>query len=154
MKNFFINILFILLPVLFITGCRETPVNNTIQQDETLLFEKAGLVDSIAGTCSAYIVRTIILDSIDTRNYNSIRIDMTSFTDGDLSNITLYYLKDTAVNLFSIDGLNRINNTSSITLPSPLIKSSLYLRMRLYASVCTGQYYHLKMHNFRIYGIK
>ena len=138
---------------MFYAGCSETPVTSNSQESGTLLYEKAGLVDSIAGTCSAYIVRTIILDSIDTRSFKSVRVDMDSHTDGDLSNITLYYLKDTAVNLFSIDGLSRINNTATITVPSPSIKSKLYLRMRLYASVCTGQYYHLKMHDFRIYGI-
>jgi len=138
---------------LFYAGCSETPVTSNSQESGTLLYEKAGLVDSIAGTCSAYIVRTIILDSIDTRSFKSVRVDMDSHTDGDLSNITLYYLKDTAVNLFSIDGLSRINNTATITVPSPTIRSKLYLRMRLYASVCTGQYYHLKMHDFRIYGI-
>lgn len=138
---------------MFYAGCSETPVTSNSQESGTLLYEKAGLVDSIAGTCSAYIVRTIILDSIDTRSFKSVRVDMDSHTDGDLSNITLYYLKDTAVNLFSIDGLSRINNTATITVPSPTIRSKLYLRMRLYASVCTGQYYHLKMHDFRIYGI-
>lgn len=135
------------------TGCSDKTVNTDSAQSETLLFEKTGLVDSIAGTCSAYIVRTIIMDSIDTRNYKSLRFEMSSYTDGDLSNITLYYLKDTAVSIFSFNGSSSINGTSSHTTLSPNVKSALYLRFRLFASVCTGQYYHLKMHNFRIYGV-
>lgn len=139
--------------LMLISGCSEDSVSPTSSKTQTLLYERIGLVDSIAGTCSAYIVRTIILDSIDTRNYSAVRFEMDSYTDGDLSNITLYYLKDSAVNIFSLEGLSAINNTAEYSAPSPKIKGTLYLRLRLYASVCTGEYYHLKMRNFRIFGI-
>jgi hypothetical protein len=153
MKLYLAFILILVSYTIVFTGCSDSSVNTSSPQTETLIYEKNGLVDSIAGTCSAYIVRTIILDSIDTRDYKSLRFEMNSFTDGDLSNITLYYLKDTAVNIFSFDGSNNINNTLSHTTISPGTKSTLYLRLRLYSSVCTGQYFHLKMHNFRIYGV-
>jgi len=153
MKLIYAYILALISYTMIFTGCSETSVNSTSHQTETLLFEKNGLVDSIAGTCSAYMVRTIILDSIDTRNFKSLKFEMNSFTDGDLSNITLYYLKDTAVNIFSFDGSNAINNTSSHITISPNIKNTLYLRFRLFSSICTGQYFHLKMYDFRIYGV-
>ncbi|MBI5403907.1 MAG: hypothetical protein HY959_10945 [Ignavibacteriae bacterium] len=143
-----------LILLLIIAGCSENSDSPTSSQTQVFLFERNGLVDSIAGTCSAYIVRTIILDSIDTRDFSTVRFEMNSYTDGDLSNITLYYLKDTAVNIFSLSGTGAINNTTSITTPSPNIKGTLYLRLKLFASVCTGEYYHLKMKNLRIFGIK
>jgi len=153
MRNILPYIPVLLLLLIIPQGCSEDGLNSSAPQTETLIYEKQGLVDSIWGTCSAYIVHTVIIDSLDTRNYNSLRFEMSSYTDGDLSNITLYYLKDTAVNIFSFNGLSGINNTSAHITNSPMIKSNLYLRFRLYSSVCTGQYYHLKMRNFRIYGV-
>lgn len=153
MKNTLKFIPLLLILTFLASGCSDSGTDSNSSQTETLIFEKQGLVDSIWGTCSAYIVHTVIIDSLDTRNYKSLRFEMSSYTDGDLSNITLYYLKDTAINIFSFNGLSGINNTSSHQTTSPMIKNNLYLRFRLYSSVCTGQYYHLKMRNFRIYGV-
>lgn len=153
MKKIPVLIPFLIL-LMIIAGCSESIDSPTSSQTQVFLYERSGLVDSIAGTCSAYIVRTIVLDSVDTRNFSTIRFEMNSYTDGDLSNITLYYLNDTAVNIFSLSGIGAINNTTSITSPSPNIKGTLYLRFKLFASICTGEFYHLKMKNFRIFGIK
>ena len=145
-------ILFII--ILFSSGCSDNPVNNNPVQTETLLYSKNGLIDSITGTCSAYMVRTSILDSIDTRNYNSLRIEINAFTDGDLSNISLYYLKSDSINsLFSLDGTNRINGSMNFTIPSPKIKEIYYIRFKLFASVCTGQYYSLRLRDLKIFGV-
>lgn len=138
---------------LVVAGCSKSPVETGSQKTETLVYEKPGLVDSITGTCSAYIVHTLILDSLDLSGYDEIKIEMNSYTDGDLSNVTLYYLRDTAVNIFSLNGSGNINNTASYSATSPKTRIPLYLRLRLFSSVCTGQYFHLKMHNLRIYGV-
>ena len=153
MKSIEIFIAFIFFFGLIISGCSKSPVESGSPKSETLIYEKSGLVDSLTGTCSAYIVHTMILDSIDLSNFSEIKIEMNSFTDGDLSNINLYYLQDTAVNIFSLNGSGSINSTTSFTALSPKTHSTLYLRLRLFSSVCTGQYFHLKMHNLRIYGI-
>jgi hypothetical protein len=152
----FIKIFSIILFASFILliGCSDSPINNNNTQSETLLYQRIGLIDSLVGTCSAYLVRTSILDSIDARNYNSLRAEFQAYTDGDLSNITFFYL-DSGItyNLFTLDGTNQINNTITYFIPSPKIKDNLYLRLRLFASACTGQYYHLKLRDFKIYGI-
>lgn len=149
---------YLLLLILFfiiVYGCSDNPIKTNDAKTVTQLYEKTGLVDSIAGTCSAYIVRTLILDSIDTRNYNELKIEFNAYTDGDLSNISIYYLNaDTNYNVFVINGLNQINNTNGYTFSSPKIKDIFFLRLRLFASVCTGQYYHLKIRNLKIYGVK
>jgi hypothetical protein len=150
----YLKILFVTFTlVIILQGCSESPVNNSVQT-ETLLYQRNGLIDSIVGTCSAYLVRTTIIDSIDIRNYNSLRIEFKAYTDGDLSNITFYYLDSGITNdLFTLNGTGQINSTISYPVQSPKIKDNLYLRLRLFASVCTGQYYHLKLRDFKIYGI-
>lgn len=145
---------FLIFSFVIIQGCSDNPVNTDAVKTETLIYEKPGLVDSIVGTCSAYIVRTLILDSIDTRNFDKLKIELNSYTDGDLSNISIYYLNaDTNNNVFVINGSSQINNTSSNITSSPKIKDIFFMRLRLFASVCTGQNYHLKIRDLKIYGV-
>jgi hypothetical protein len=144
----------LMLSLVIISGCSDNPVKTNTVKTETLLYEKPGLVDSLVGTCSAYLVRTLILDSLDTRNYNELKVKLNAYTDGDLSNVSVYYLNaDTNNIVFVINGLNQINNTDSYTFSSPKIKDIFFLRLRLFASVCTGQNYHLKIRDLKIYGV-
>lgn len=150
-KKYFIAFI---LSFVIITGCSDNPVKTDAVKTETLIYEKPGLVDSLVGTCSAYLVRTLILDSIDTRNYNELKVELDAYTDGDLSHISFYNLiADTSNNLLVLSGLNQINNTNSNVIPSPKIKDIFFLRLRLFASVCTGQNYHLKIRDLKIYGV-
>lgn len=136
-------------------GCSDSPVSTNSVKTETLLYSRPGLVDSLNGTCSAYMIRTSILDSLDTRNYGSLRIELNAYTDGDLSDINLYYLKADTVNaIFSVSGTGQINSTTNLTFPSPGIKEKFYVRLKLFASVCTGQYYSLRLRDLKIYGVK
>ena len=144
----------LILSFVIISSCSDNPVKTDAVKTETLIYEKPGLVDSIVGTCSAYIVRTLILDSIDTRNFSELKVELNAYTDGDLSNISIYYLNaDTNYNLFVLSGTSQINNTNSNVIPSPKIKDIFFLRLRLFASVCTGQNYHLKMRDLKIFGV-
>jgi hypothetical protein len=144
----------LVLSFIIISGCSDNPVKTNETKAETLLLEKPGLIDSLVGTCSAYLIRTIILDSIDTRNFKELKVELNAYTDGDLSNISVYYLNaDTNYNLVVLNGTNQINNTGSYIFSSPLIKDIFFLRLRLYASVCTGQNYHLKIRDMKIYGV-
>jgi hypothetical protein len=143
-----------ILILIFVQGCSDTPMSTNSAQTETLLYSRAGLVDSLNGTCSAYMIRTSILDSIDMRNYNYLKVEMNALTDGDLSNISLYYIKsDSTNNLFSLDGTSQINSAMNFTFPSPKLKEIYYLRLKLFASVCTGQYYSLRLRDLKIYGV-
>lgn len=153
--KFIYKYLLLSISALFIlAGCSDSPTEINNIQDGTLIYEKLNLVDSLVGTCSAYLIRTSILDSLDTRVYNKLRIEFNAYTDGDLSNVGAYYTNtNTNFYLFELNGINQINNTNSITITSPKIKDIFYLRLRLFSSVCTGQYYHLKIRNLKIYGV-
>jgi hypothetical protein len=152
--KFIIKYIFVFL-LIIIAGCSDsTVINNNSPQTETLIYQKPGLVDSLVGTCSAYMVRTLTLDSIDTRNFNSVRVEMTAFTDGDLSNINIYYLNSGNINnIVALEGTGQINSSINYNIPSPKIRDNFYIRLRLFSSVCTGQLYHLKIRDLKIFGV-
>jgi hypothetical protein len=154
MKLFRLYISIAMFFVIIFSGCKESPTEANNIQSETLVFEKPNLVDSLVGTCSAYLIRTMIFDSIDIRNYSKIKINFTAYTDGDLSGVSAFYTyQNNNINLFELSGTSQINNTNSITITSPKIKDNIYLRLKLFSSVCTGQYYHLKIRDLKFFGI-
>ena len=57
------------------------------------------------------------------------------------------------MNLIELEGMN-INGTKMVVIPAPDKMSDVHLRMLLYASVCTGHYYHLTVRDVKIYGIE
>ena len=149
------SFVFILLLFFILSSCSEDTSNPLTQhQTQSLLYEKPGLVDSIVGTCSTYLIRTFILDTLDFRMFNSMRFERNSFTNGNLSEVNIYYVNnDTAVSVLLLQGLHQINSTNISDVPSPKIKTKFYLRMKLFASVCTGDFYHLKLRDIKIFGI-
>jgi hypothetical protein len=79
---------------------------------------------------------------------------MNAFTDGDLSNVNIYYLNSSNINnIVALEGTGQINTTMNLSIPSPKIRDNFYLRLRLFASVCTGQLFHLKIRDLKIYGV-
>lgn len=150
MKNF--KLLFILAGIVILNSCSENP--QTIgSRNQSLLYQKQGLVDSLVGTCSSYLIRNFTLDTIDFSGYSNGVFEKDSYTDGDLSEIIVYYINaDTAVNIVHLEGQSQINSTTQVTFHPPGTKNKYYLRLKLFSSVCTGQLYHLKLRNIRIYG--
>ncbi len=138
-------------------SCSENPAGSRgeVNYTETLLFEQTGVVDSIVGTCSTFLIRTVIIDTLDLRGYSKLKVEMERFTDGDRSEISMHFVRaDTAVKVMNAEGLDGINGTEPLRVDSPGNKDRYFFRMKLYSSVCTGQLFHLKVKNLRIYGLK
>ncbi len=138
-------------------SCSENPAGSSgeVNYTETLLFEQAGVVDSIVGTCSTFLIRTVLLDTLDLRGYSKLKVEMERFTDGDRSEISMHFVRaDTTVKVMNAEGLEGINGTEPLRVDSPGNKERYYFRMKLYSSICTGQLFHLKVKNLRIYGLK
>ena len=153
MKKIFILMLF--AGVFY--SCSENPAGSggEVNYTETLLFEQTGVVDSIVGTCSTFLIRTVLLDTLDLRGYSKLKVEMERFTDGDRSEISMHFVRaDTAVKVMNAEGLDGINGTEPLRVDSPGNKERYFFRMKLYSSVCTGQLFHLKVKNLRIYGLK
>lgn len=150
MKYFIL--IFILAGIITLDSCSENP-QNANSGNQALLYQKQGLVDSLVGTCSSYLIRNFTLDTIDFNGYTNGILGKDAYTDGDLSEIIVYYINaDTAVNVVHLEGQSRINATAQIKFQVPNQKKQYYLRLKLFSSVCTGQLYHLKLRNIRIYG--
>jgi len=146
-----LNVLLIIF-IISVAGCSNNPVNPPESQN-ILLYQKQGLVDSIVGTCSAYLIRTYQLDTIDMSKFNNIKINLDAHTDGDLSNIYIYHLQNGSIkNIITLSGTTQINSTNSIIIPSPKINDIFFVRLALFSSICTGQYFHLKLRDLSIYG--
>ena len=144
----------LIISVLAATGCSENPQENVVT-NSYFLYEKAGLIDSIVGTCSTYLVRNFTLDTINFSGYDKAILEKDAYTDGDLSEILIYYLNaDTAVTILHLQGKGQINSASHMEFQPPKRIEKYYLRMKLYSSVCTGQLFHLKLRDVKIYGVK
>jgi hypothetical protein len=145
---------------IYSTGCNDSGsitgngMNTGGSTGGDLLFQKPGLLDSLNGTCSSYLVRNHFLDTIDMRQYRTIRIEFSAGTDGYRSNLVMYYFANGVMNLFQLEGLEEINGNKSIDIPAPNYMSDVHFQLRLFASICTGQYYSLAVRNLKIYGVK
>jgi hypothetical protein len=147
-----------LIPVLFLGlnfySCSDK-IQDPVRTQQTLLYSKSGIVDSLIGTCSTYLIRNFIIDSLDFGNFSGGKIEMNSFSDGDISELSLYYLNpDTAVYVFKVSGKDEINFQIPRIFIPPMRKEKYYFRMKLFASVCTGELYYLKVRDLNIYGVK
>ena len=140
-----------LLLLVLIAGCKDNPVIN--EQSYGLKYEREGLLDSIVGDCSTVITRVIPLDSIDFRGVSKIRMSYNAHTDADISFLKFFYVSaaDTAVNIVSLEGNEAISNMSSVEVDAPKTKQYFYLRMALRSSVCTGDIFHIKLRDLKIY---
>ncbi|MDD5362647.1 MAG: hypothetical protein PHN88_10980 [Ignavibacteria bacterium] len=153
-KNLALNIIPILLLGFYFYSCSDK-IQDPVQTQQTLLYSKPGIVDSLIGTCSTYLVRNFIIDSLDFSAYTGGKIEMNSFSNGDLSELSLFYLNpDTAVYVFNISGKDEINSQIPRTFIPSNRKEKYYFRMKLFASVCTGELYYLKVRDLNIYGVK
>lgn len=150
MKHYFIIITALL--ALTVVSCSDNLQNST-KISEDIIYHKPGLVDSIVGTCSSFLIRNFTLDTLDMSGYTKCFFEKDAFTDGDLSEIIIYYINsDTAVTLVNLRGTQQINSAAPFEFTPPERKTTVFLRMKLFASVCTGQLYHLKLRNIKISG--
>ncbi len=134
-------------------SCSENP-QEPVSINQDLIYQKSGLIDSIVGTCSTFLIRNFTLDTINFSSYSKAILEKDAFTDGDLSEIIVYYLNsDTAVNVLNLQGKDMINSTGRIEFQPPKDTRNYYLRLKLYSSVCTGQLFHLKLRDLKIYGV-
>ena len=141
---------FVLIALYSFSGCKDNPVETS--NSYGLKFERAGLLDSIIGDCSTVITHSILLDSIDFRGISKVKLDYNAHTDADISFLRLFYINaDTAVNVISLEGSGEISNRTSIETDAPQSKKLYYVRLGLRSSVCTGDIFHIKLRDLKIY---
>lgn len=141
----------ILFLFLIISGCsKENPVS---ESNETLIFQRDGIIESFGGDCSAVQVRTSSLGILDFTGSSGIKFTFSGYSDADLSSISVFYLDNNSqqVNLFNLPHRDQINSTQSIEIDSPEYQGEIFLRLTLKSSVCTGQIFHIEFRDLKIY---
>jgi len=150
------SLLLLGLSALFLQSCS----NDTIKPElnETILFEKTGLVDSaVVYGCYAYTVRYLVPDTLELSQYDKVRVSFDGFanSDGssisilcntrDSSNITVYYVEDQA-------NVNKLHNFDFVK-PSNMT----WLEVRLYINppVCgQNEFKYTRARDLFIYGVR
>lgn len=154
MMKIFSKILILGLLSVFALSCSDNNPQESGQVSEQLYVHN-GTLDSLVGTCSVYLIRTFPLDTLDFTGFERIRFERDSFTEGDLSGISFYYLdSEIAVNVINLEGIQAINNTSPVEIPSPKNRTKYFIRLKLNSSFCTGELFQLVLRNPVIYGVK
>jgi hypothetical protein len=145
-----ISYCFIPIVLCLIGGCKDNPVETS--QSYGLKYERNGLIDSLTGDCSVVVTHSFILDSLDFRGVSKVKMNYLAHTDADISFLRLFYLNaDTAVNVVSLEGAAQISNANSIEFDAPQMKELFFVRLGLRSSVCTGDIFHLKLRDLKIY---
>lgn len=134
--------------------------NDTITQpglNETLLFEKAGLVDSaVVYGCYAYTLRYFIEDTLNLSGYTGLRGEFDGYSTSDFSTISLLYntgdssnVLAYAVNNASLDGFHSFEFARSADM--------MWFELRLYLNpqVCgENEFKYTRARDLRIYGTR
>ncbi|MDQ3018950.1 MAG: hypothetical protein M3R36_00015 [Bacteroidota bacterium] len=141
------NLLFLFFAA-FTFGCKENPVEN----NETLIFQLEGVIETLEGDCAGVQVRTRSFGNLDLTNTQKVKFNFSGMSDADLSSINIYYLVNNGpVYLINLPDRDQINVTNSVELNSPNINEELFLRVTLKSSVCTGQIFSLTFSDLKIY---
>lgn len=144
-----------MISVVSLNGCSDS--NPIAGNNETLelIYEREGLLDSLTGTCSAYLIRNHVFQSLNLESSNNIRIRFDASTDGDLSNLEFFIIDNSnqPIPLYDIEGLEINNVTHFDTIIPAEMVNNIHLRLRLFSSVCTGHIYHLRISNLQIFKI-
>jgi len=145
-----INIALLLL-IGVISGCSD----NSVESNETLIYERNGVIESLGGDCSAVQVRTSSLGTLDLRNIRKVKFKLMGMSDADLSSVTIYRVENGQnVFLLNLQNSEQINSTQELEIDTPGIETELFFRVTLKSSVCTGQIFRLEVRDLKIYSIR
>ena len=150
-KNLKIYLIFVVALFVMYNGCSD---NSVQAPTETLIYEYQGVIENVAGDCSAVQVRSRSLGILDLANADRIRINLEGMSDADLSSINIYYIQnDEQVDLVNLPDRDRINSTRSVEVNAPGIETEVFSRVTLKSSVCTGQIFFLTFSNLKIFKV-
>jgi hypothetical protein len=150
-----ISVLFIC--ALFLSSCGDNAVSPSAE-NETVLFEKQGLVDSaVVYGCYAYTVRYLVPDTFSFNGYSRIKIMFDGFANSDGSSISiLYNTQDSSnVQVYSVENERLVNRVHTFEFTKP--SSSAWFELRLYINppVCgTNEFKYTRARDLKIFGIK
>ncbi len=155
MKNIFLTIL-ILSISFFLLSCSDGDIIQPEQ--ETLIFEKAGLVDSIVVYgCYSYTLIYVVPDTLHLENYSKLKVEFDGNVNSDGTNITLYInsASEEYFELYKVDNAAAINKLHNFESQIPFNTSIFKIRLYINPPVCgQGEFKYNRVRDLKIYGIK
>ena len=154
-RLFIIRSAILVFAIVLLYSCGEDTAVNL--NNETLLYEESGLVDSAVVTgCYAYTRSHFLNDTFNFNQYSRIKIEFDGLSTSDYSTISVLSNNASITNevLYRRDN-DSVNNYHSFEVTSPGDSVWLELRMYMNPQVCgTNEFKFIRARDLKITGIK
>ncbi len=141
----------------FLSSCSEDGVSPTAV-NETVLFEKSGLVDSaVVYGCYAYTTRYFVPDTFSFGGYSKIKVMFDGFANSDGSSISILYntADSSNVQVYYVEDEPSVNKVHTFEFTKPSSNAWFELRLYINPPICgTNEFKYARARDLKIYGIK
>lgn len=156
MKSRILYLVLLIAVLTLVSSCGNDAANQP-PMNETILFEKTGLVDSaVVYGCYAYTLRYLIEDTLELSSFSRLRVEFDGRTSSDFSTITFLYNTNDSSNVeaFAVSNSN-LNGFHSFEFAKSADMMWFELRLYLNPQVCgENEFKYTRARDLRIYGIR
>jgi hypothetical protein len=144
------------LSVFVLSSC-STDVTAPIGQQDVIIFEKSGLVDSAVVNGCYPNTRRFFVDTLDLTIYTKLKVEFDGAANSDGSFIKVYSNTESSTNIenYSVEDVININTHHEFMFNKPA--DILWMELRIYINppVCgEGEFKFTSARDLKIYGIK
>jgi hypothetical protein len=142
--------------MLCFSSCSEDAVDPAL--NETVLFEKSGLVDSaVVNGCYPYTVRYLVPDTLELSSYAKVKVTFDGFANSDGSSISVLYNTADSTNVTTYYVVNQtgINKLHGFEFRKPSDMTWLEVRLYINPPICgENEFKYTRARDLKIYGIR
>jgi hypothetical protein len=152
----YIILLFAGLTVFVLSSCNNDVTAPTGQQD-VIVYEKPGLVDSAVVNGCYPNTRRFFVDTLDLTEYSKLRVEFDGAANSDGSFIKVYSNTESSTNIenYSVEDAVNINTHHDFMFNKPADKVWMEVRIYINPPVCgEGEFKFTSARDLKIYGIK
>lgn len=147
----------LLFAVVLFSSCGDDAVDPTVN-NETILFEKTGLVDSaVVFGCYEYTVRYLVEDTFSFDGYSKVKIMFDGFANSDGSRISVLYNTQSSSNniIYQAEDIIFVNKIHTFEIDTPAEDAWFEVRLYINPPVCgTNEFKYTRARDLKIYGIR
>lgn len=145
---------FALFAGFIIYSCSDNSIN---QNNDILIYEEAGLVDSVIVTgCYAYTRRHFLNDTFYSSNYSKLKIEFECLTSSDFASVSVLSHNNYSANNVLYEKFNQnVNSNHSFEIAA--LNDTTWFELRLYLNpqICgQNEYKFIRARDLRIFGVK
>lgn len=143
------------LILLILCSCNNNVTVPAVEQD-VIVYEKSGLVDSAVVNGCYPSTRRFFTDTLDLRQYSKLKIVFDGAANSDGSYIKVYSNTESTTNTenYSVEDIININTHHSFIFNKPGDKVWIEIRIYIYPPVCgEGEFKFTRARDLKIYGI-